>query len=226
MTRLLPFAALLIACSAIDSSYIDTAGIHADIEIIADGEGTSVVRAELRSGSDTLDLAGEDQLFAQVDEDEREMIRREDIFDQVRYTAEFPRDALGTEFRVALLRAEKSDARDTKVSMPPRFLLTQPRGTFSIDQTIPIVWDRSAGDPLTVSINGDCIHPVHQTLSADTGRWLAQPGRIEAVSGFRGSCELQITVERERRGHLDPSFEGGQIVARQVRTRRITLEVN
>lgn len=215
----------LFACETIDSADVRTSGIHANIDITADGSGATSVRTELRAGGGTsntfLELAEGDALYAFAEQDQRAMRERGDPFDRVWYEADFETDAPDVQFRVEFARDEHEDADESMVRMPAPFSLTEPRAdaVFAFDdETIPLAWDVSTDDEMQLEVTGDCIWPFERALAADTGRYLLHPGTLTPRERWKGgTCALEIQLIRTRHGALDPGFQSGRIRARQVR---------
>lgn len=210
-------AMTLLACSYVEESgEYATSDLYLNIDVVADGGGTSLVWASLATGDgccDDLELTAGDELLAENMGDERALIER----GYGEYTAEFPVDRIGAEFRIALLRDDQTSARNTTVNLPARFDLTSPAQTGSFiarEDTIPITWDRSARDPMRITLEGTCIDTFAETLSEDVGRYLIHPGTLEV---FGGGCDVEVRVERVRQGKVDRALAGGRVTARQVR---------
>ncbi len=208
-------AVALAACSYTEySEQFSTGELSLEVDVVANGNGTSVVWGSLvDSTGGEVELSDEDELIAEVGDDERDLIER----GYAQYTAEFPVDYVGTEFRVALLREDERSAKSSFVHLPAPFELTSPRAGDRLrpaDETIVITWDRTARDELWVHVEGSCIDGVSTKVTSDTGRYLVHPGEMEV---YGDGCDAQIRVERIRRGDIDHRLSGGYIRAKQVR---------
>lgn len=213
------------ACETLDSADLRTSGVYAEIEVEAHGDGQSIVRTTLRPGGDSsntyLELTAGDRLLATAQAQTKTMVASRNVWDEVHYLAAFSRDEADTEFRVAFERPSENgeDADDSTVSLPEPFRLTSPRAGALVvpgEDRVRITWDRAAGDPVEVRLEGDCIWPFERVIHDDRGGLVVQPGDLEAHG--EESCRVEVTVARVRRGELDSNFgEGGRIEARQIR---------
>jgi hypothetical protein len=216
---------LTTACETMESADIRTSGVHARIEVEADGSGESVVRTTLLSGgrsSNTyLELSGGDRLVATAAGIEKELVESRTEFDQVHYVAGIPKDGGGTAFTVAFERPSGNgdDAPDSHVVLPPPFHLTAPASGALLEpatQALRIAWDRVATDPVDVTVEGDCLDTWERHFDTDPG-FVDIPARKLSTWGTE-SCHADVTVARTRHGDLDPHFGGGGTIdARQVR---------
>ncbi len=215
----------LLACSYDDESGdFATYDLYLNVDIVADGSGTSLVWANVTSYDggccSEVNLTDGDELVAESQGDERELIER----GYGEYTAEFPIDRIGAEFRVAFLRDDQPSAKNTTVNLPARFDITAPAEgeTFiAREDTIAISWDRSARDPMRITLDGTCINSFEETLTADVGRYLIHPETLEV---FGGGCDVEVRVERSREGKVDGALAGGRVTAKQVRFTTIRVE--
>ena len=228
MSRItLPIIALAcLACEDIDSTDVATGGIYLDVDVVANGEGTTLLRAELLAGgaaSNTyLRVTGGDQLVAEADDDRRTLVQREGDFGDIWYTAEFPVDRIGTGFRVSLLREDQASADETVARLPARFALTGPsagRTWRPSQETIQVTWDGSTRDRMRITVEGPCVDDDTWEVAQDVGRYLLHPGAVSV----HGSCEMEVRVERVREGKVDHRLDGGRVVARQMRRVKIRV---
>lgn len=212
---------VLAACSYVEESgEYRTGELSLEVDIVANGNGTSVVWGSLRDPSGwEIELSGEDQLIAEAKDDERDLRER----GLGEYTAEFPIDDVGTEFRVALVRGEESDAKGTAVHLPAPFQLTSPAAGerfYLGEDTIAITWDRTARDEMWLHVEGSCIDGISTQLATDAGRYLVHPGELTV---YGDGCIAEIRVERIRHGEIDGGLGGGYIQAKQVRLVEVEL---
>lgn len=225
-TRLLIILALLtsIACSTVDSANVATENITADITITNDGHTEHAVTATLREGSLTfIRLTGGDQLQVDSGHSIQAMGELSDAFDVITYGAKVADRKLGMNLRVRLQREHFPSAM-SDVRMPESFELLTPPDTYSVHEPIPIEWDWSANDPMTIEIEGECIRNFEETISYDPGHYLVPAGVLEPSRHWEGGrCRLDVLVKRSAKGHLDGRLDGGSIKAHQVRTMHLWL---
>lgn len=219
----LPFA---LACTEeVESTDIRTSGIFPEIRVTARGNGRSVVDVQLKvGGSDSntyLELRGEDTLTVTVGDDVRTM----DEVDSNTYRATFPVDAEDTEFIVTFDRGDEDDgAPASTVRLPAPFDLTVTT-TVASRATDPVEfsWEPPGSGSVDWNTDGDCTIDERDD-TADDGEASIPVGRIETFESDKDEeCEVELEVIRSASGEIDPAFtEGGNIVARQVRTGSFT----
>ena len=224
VTLLAAFA--LAACEQIDSADIATHGIYADLEVVASGNGTSVVRAELRAGGDlsnvSVEVVGGDRLVATQGAASRTMGRRDDVLGRIWYEASFATQAEDAPFGVAFLReAPLESAPDSAVTLPAPFAILAPEAgaTFSRSQGLLVRWSPSRYDPITIRLAGPCLAPQAFALGVDRGAASIPAEMLDPMPGAElETCDVVVSVVRWREGVVDPAYgEGGRFVASQVR---------
>lgn len=235
------------ACSTSDSDVIDTNGIYATFEALAQGDGKTVVSATLEIGRNSLNflkLEGGDALRAvminptTLAENPLGMEQQSGL-GMTWYETEFQTQSLNTGFRVEFTRGSSSkvNAISSNVTMPsPIDLLTSNGGTtFSRASTTPfyVQWDPYTfltGDQLTYSITGSCIQTAQGTIA-----WPESQGGVDtleltnnfltALAGHETeTCMTTLTLALTRLGSVDPAFEGGVFTATQERTLSLTCQ--
>ncbi len=223
---LLPAALFALACTeSVESTDIKTTGIYPEIEVVADGSGSSDVTVYLKVGGDDsntfLDLKGEDTLEVTVDGDTKTMDQSGDA-----YKASFAVDAEGTEFTIAFLRGEDDDdAPASTVVMPAPFemMLGATEASRAADD-LEYTWD-PPGDSGNLSwhINGSCVK-LNSGTTPDDGTNTIAAGDIETFeSDMDKTCTVDLELSRAQNGDIDPAFtEGGSIVAKHVRSDSFT----
>lgn len=208
-------------CSeSVESTDIRTSGIYPEIDVVANGSGSSRVTVRLKVGgrnSNTyLDLKGGDTLEASVDGDTKTL---DETSDET-YSASFPVDAEGTEFTIAFLRDEEDEsAPASTVTLPAPFELTvDPREASRAGDDVELSWDPPGTGDLAFSMSGDCIKSETDSIP-DSGSFTISSDAVETFESDKDeSCTVEVDLERSRRGSIDPEFtEGGSIVARHVR---------
>lgn len=230
MTTFTKAAAALLAttfaagCNQMGSSQVPTQDIEATITLTANGDGSTVIDADLRHArsawAESVSLEGGDSLVAEYDG------RRRRLSGGFGYSGVLPTDAPETLVRVGLDRLNFTPAPNSRVRLPEPFRAFNTRGVYDVDyDTIPVEWSNGSSDAMTVEINGHCIWGFERTLRFDDGVFLVRPGELEARGSWDGSlCTLDVTLRRSRVGVLDPALDSGTIVAQQVRTTTLVIE--
>lgn len=228
---LLACAPLLFACEAPNTSHVETVGLQPDFVVTAAGDGSTLIRTELRLADDPdvfVSLQPGDRLIAHSDTEVRTLERRGEG-SYVWYDAEFPTDRQGTEFRIELFRADELEGHGALVQLPGRFALHEPRPSevFELStDVIPIVWEDTASEDATkVIVSGPCIHAFETEIPGEKGELMLHPGTLVPRAGAARACDVDIQVERIREGQVDEAFTGGRISARQVRFATIRIRL-
>lgn len=221
-------AALAVGCGAEDvgSSTQETNGLHAIFEATASGDGTTLVEAQLRVGGPNgtyLFLDGGDRLVASADGDEVDM-GENSSGDRHWFLSRFETDADDTEFRIQFLRGDddKEDATESVVTIPKPFSM----GIEGIDdegdpvergQDVTVTWSNTDGGTILWEISGSCIWDESGEVD-DSGEFTipAEDVRVQSLDAGE-SCEVEVTLERNRKGSVDPNYDGGEFWARQRR---------
>jgi hypothetical protein len=152
-TQSLGFAASLLGVislasgcrQVVESTDIRTSGIYPDVDVVADGSGSTEVRVRLKVGgpaSNTfLDLVGDDHLRVTAGGVTKEMDGS-----GVGYRATFPTEAAGA-FVIAFMRgAADTSAPNTTVNLPAPFTLTLPARELSrATDDLTFTWAPTSG---------------------------------------------------------------------------------
>ncbi len=225
-------AVLTVGCSQTSSENVTTQGIHADIRVIAEGNGATVVKAKLEVGSGglgrtMLNLAPGDSLTVTANGIQKTMIKDTSIFGEIEYRASFAFDDADTQFVVALNRNNGVSAPNSNVTLPDGFVVMLPTSAtvFRTGQIIDVVWAPSGTAIVPfISITVDCVLTtgifISQTRnlspSIDSGA-SSIPVASVIPSGLIDTnqlCEGTVYLSRQRFGNLDPNYgEGGLISA-------------
>ncbi len=221
-------AALAVGCGAEDvgSSTQETNGLHAIFEAVASGDGTTRVEAQLRVGGPNgtyLFLDGGDRLVASADGEEVDM-GENSSGDRHWFLSRFETDADNTEFQIQFLRGDedKADATESIVTIPKPFSM----GIEGIDdegdpiergQDITVTWSNTDGGTILIDVSGSCIWDFDDEVD-DSGEYTIASEDIRVQSLDEGEdCDVEITLERNRKGSVDPGYDGGEFWARQRR---------
>lgn len=239
-------AVLLAGCSSsgtdVDSDQVVTRNIWAGMNLEAKGNGNTRVKVELnenRDGGSNIRLSANERL--EVNASGLVVTLEEDLdLADIDYEGSVPTDVGGTLFRISLYRADGTINGGSIATIPEPFEIASPvrRQNYTVGDDIPIIWNGAGFGTIELLVSTQC--PAiggGTTFSAewfeinDTGTRLFDTRKLRiakstvAVAGSR--CDLQIELERERRGTLDSAFRGGGfVVAKQVRSvDRMTLRL-
>ena len=221
-------------CSNTSSENVTTQGIHADIRVIAEGNGSTTVRAELEVGSGgigrtQLDLSPGDSLTVTANGIQKTMVRDGSIFGDIEYVTSFPFDDANTVFVVALIRNAGTSAPNSTVTLPDGFNVLSPTSStiYSTSQNIGIVWAPS-GTSITpsITVTVECrrlsgitaFNLRFLSLSSDSGTTSIPVASVmpTGILDTARLCDGTVSFERVRTGNLDRNYgEGGQITAEQ-----------
>lgn len=217
----MPALLLALGCTEkVESTDIRTTGIYPEIEVVANGSGSSKVTVRLKVGGDDsntfLELKGDDTLEVTADGDTKTM---EGSGNQ--YTASFPVDAEGTEFTIAFLRGDvDEDAPASVVSLPAPFEMALGASSASrADDAVEFTWEPAASGDIAWDLSGECIDSAHDSTPDDGSDSIAA-GEIEPkfMDDAEKDCTANLSLTRAEPGTIDSAFtEGGSIVAKQVR---------
>lgn len=234
---------LLGACGTVESENVKSEGIHADIDVVAEGEGSTYVSARLEVGDDgvlrtTLKMTSGDRLMAYAGGVAQQMSRSKSLLYGTSYVTTFPFAGGGTEFKVSLEREDFTDARNSKVILPAAFTITTtPDKTYSdLDDPVKTRWEPRRDDRMKIRYALECVdangflHIGKYTRSiSDRGKHVMTVAEILAqarrnVYDYSNGCSLTITVMRIRSGKIDRNYgEGGRISALQQRRISATI---
>jgi hypothetical protein len=222
----LPAALLALGCTeSVESTDIRTTGVYPEIEVVANGSGSSKVTVRLKVGGDDsdtfLDLKGDDTLEVTADGDTKTMDQSGD-----EYVASFPIDEEGTEFTIAFLRGDADeDAPASVVSLPAPFEMSLGASSASrADDAVEYTWEPEGSGDLEWRLSGDCIESRSGETPDDGSNSIAA-GEIEPKfeSDEEKECTAGLSLTRAESGTIDSAFtEGGSIVAKQVRSDSFT----
>lgn len=250
MNRHRRFCIILVAtvfcgCSSTSSENVTTQGIHADIDVFANGSGTTVVDAELEVGSDglgrtSLELSAGDTLTVMANGIQKTMTEDSSVLGRFRYIASFDFDDAGTMFTVSFTRNNGVNAPDSNVTLPEGFIVTSPQSddVFSQADNIPIVWTPSGTSivpDIDVSLSCTTTSGIvftateNVTLSSDTGVASLPVASVIPIGTLDTSrlCDGEVHFSRWRRGNLDPNYgEGGNITAEHIERAQFFVDLS
>ncbi len=230
LTVILAFA--FAGCSQTSSENVTTQGIFADIRVIAEGNGATVVKVQLLVGNGgigrtQLILAPGDVLTVTANGIQKTMVRDTSLIGEVEYWASYGFDDADTLFTVALSRANGMSAPNSNVTLPDGFIISAPTSAdvLATNQNVDIVWAPTGTSIVPgVSVTLDCVLAtgIHTTgsenipLSVDGGVASIPVAAILPMGPFDQTqlCEGTVYLSRGRYGTLDPNYgEGGTINA-------------
>ena len=226
--------AVISGCSSTSSENVTTEGIAADINIVADGSGSTGVRVFLEVGSGglgatSLRVGPSDSLTVLANGIQKTLIEDSSIFGQFSYTASYDFDDAGTLFVVSFLRDNGVSAPNSTVTLPDGFFVASPTGNdiYGTNESISIVWtpnNTSIVPTIQVTLtctqtNGIAIVAFQNVaLTSDSGIAALPVAAVMPIGELDTSklCEGRVDLSRLRRGSLDPNYgEGGNITAEQ-----------
>ncbi len=214
----------LIACESVSSTDVLTNGMYANLEVSADGSGTSRANAVLRVGGGSsnvyVDLVEGDTLTVKQGEDTVEL-EKSSVGDFREYNAEFEVDEEGSAFDFAFTRDVDEGAPSSIVVLPAKFEITAPEvdATISRAEDLTFTWDGGSDDAMRYNMDGDCVFSEGETLEGDEGTYTIPGGTIESVDeNDPETCSIELVLSRVRAGDVDAGFgEGGSAEGVQVR---------
>jgi len=221
----LGFLSLLIATTSasgcrqeVESTDVRTSGVYPDIDVRAEGDGTTRVQIRLMVGgalsNTVLQLVGEDRLTATVGGVTKDL---ED--NGLSYSATFPGDAAGPIVIAFRRGAADVSAPSTTVNLPAPFSLTL--GAEELSRAagdLAYTWSPAPGTgDIDVSAVGRCV-ALHLETTPDDGSSSIAGDQLHAVTANE-ACPVTFTLARTQSGEVDPAFtEGGRVRAHQIRT--------
>lgn len=213
------------ACKVTDSDNILTNGMYADIKATAEGTGSTTVSATLFLGppSDLIfvSLEGGDRLIAHY-ADEAKTMSEQIILNIVSHFATFDVDQEGDEFEVEFRRDVDAGAPRTLVTLPAPFTLGSVPASVSRAQAFGVNWTGVGTDAMRWAADGSCIESASGSIASGSGSVTMPAGTFRKVPGNNvpDSCNVRVSIVRERDGQLDRAYgEGG--VARGVQSRTV-----
>jgi hypothetical protein len=231
----------LSSCAETESENVKSSGVRAEIEVVADGSGTTDVDVQLEVGSSgglrtQLELSNGDSLIAYANGEQRTLTKIERLFG-THYVTSFDFDSPNIEFRIALNRNNDVSAPNSTVLLPDPFTITTPQSgeRFARNADIVTIWEPGFSDhsiridyDLFCSDGESIIVLGTEEVISDSGQHSINATELLGVRANHPStqngCDLEITVTRARSGNLDPNYgEGGYIKAKQERTRTVQI---
>ena len=206
----------------VESTDVRTSGVYPDIDVRAEGSGSTRVQVKLRVGgpvSNTfLELVGKDRLTATAGGVTKELDNN-----GLAYAATFPGDAAGS-IVVAFMRGDADvSAPNTTVNLPAPFTLTL--GAQELSRAagdLAFTWSPASGTgDVDVSADGRCVG-LHLETTPDDGSSSISGDQLHAQN-VDDACQVVLTLARTQSGEVDPAFtEGGRVHAHQIRSASFT----
>ncbi len=226
---LVALTAFLAGCSG-DGSDTPTNEIIPDFSIIGSG---SQVQAFARLSSEnfpSIRLPSEDALRVITPSQTRMMEFAIDPFSSEYYTTQLTSVDPDQPVNFSLDRGDGTDAPNSVVDMPFQARLNAPSEDAIVftGATLDIAWEQFEGaDVLTVVLQPvECPGTAFiQTVTGDPGMLtITVPPSILPSFPILGACGVDVRLERQRAGTLDPAYAaGGTIFARRFDSRRIFI---
>lgn len=237
-------AALFSGCSSTTSDNVATDGINADIDVFANGSGSTFVDAELEVGDGlggtSLQLVAGDRLTVTANGIQKTMTEDASIIGRFRYEASFDFDDAGTMFTVSFSRNKGTNAPNSNVTLPEGFVVQSPQSNdvFSQADDVPIQWtpngttitpdiDVSLSCTTTAGISFTASQDV--ATSGDTGVASLPVASVIPIGTLDTTrlCEGEVHFSRWRRGNLDPAYgEGGDITAEHIERAQFFVDLS
>jgi hypothetical protein len=226
----LAFATATFVCTAcsteLSSADIATAGISAQMTVVADGSGQTTATTQLNvddNSSDFVALNAGDTLVANADGQSQLMTSQMILFGNISYVATFASaSAPGTSYRIAFDRSGGVSAPTSTCTIPEPFTIASPSAGASFSRTkddVRVTYGPSGtSDTIAYSLSGSCIESeTGVPVTGDPGTFTTPHGTIQV--GDLSSCTITVQIERIRTGMLDPAFGAvGTIQCIQSRT--------
>lgn len=236
--------ALCSGCSSTTSDNVTTEGINADIDVFANGSGSTFVDAELEVGDGlggtSLELVAGDSLTVTANGIQKTMTEDASIIGRFRYEASFDFDDAGTMFTVSFSRNNGTNAPNSNVTLPAGFVVQSPQSNdvFSQADDVPIQWTPN-GTTITPDIDvslscttmGGIVFTASQDVatSGDTGVASLPVASVIPIGTLDTTrlCEGEVHFSRWRRGNLDPAYgEGGDITAEHIERAQFFVDLS
>jgi hypothetical protein len=237
--------AALSGCSSTTSDNVATQGIHADIDVFANGSGSTSVDVEFEVGGDglvrtSLELSAGDTLAVTANGIQKPMTEDSSILSRFRYAASFDFDDPGTIFTVSFSRNNGVNAPNSNVSLPEGFIVQSPQNNDVLSQAddVAIAWTPSGSSivpAIHVSLSCTTTSGISFSktesvaLSSDTGAASLPVAAVIPIGTLDTDrlCEGEVHFSRWRRGNLDPSYgEGGDITAEHIERAQFFVDLN
>lgn len=210
---------------SVDSGSLETDGLWADFKATADESHDTRIEAGLKTegpGSNTYaNLSGGDGLTFYVNGEAREPEPDKSFGTEYAYTRMVSESAGGTTIQIEFHRQSGTDAPDSVVRLPDEFDIEAPERDDTFSRSLDDVWlkldDVDPETEMHVDVEGPCLEDDYE--NDFVGRSITIP-REELESDDRDDerrCDVDVTVEARRTGRVDPAYEGGEFVAKQVR---------
>lgn len=221
---LLPLTAL--ACTeTVESSDVRTSGVFPEFRAVADGSGSTQVRARLKVGGDDSNTYLKLQDGDRIEVSAGGVTRTLSETATHSYTASFDIDDAGTEFTFAFLRSEQDEsAPRSVVTLPEPFSLQMTAAEVSrAGGQVGFSWDPPTSGNLHWDVAGDCVWSDQGDTTDDGSHSLSGEDVRAPTSDAAETCPVQLTVQRGRAGSIDAAFsEGGEVAAYQERVQTFT----
>jgi len=217
------------ACTVTESDSILTRGMFADISATADGTGSTTVSTTLFLGPPSdlifINLVGGDELIAH-NGNQSKVMSESIILNIVSHHATFAVDDEDALFEVEFVRDVDAGAPSSIVTLPAGFTLGAVPASVSRNVDFGVNWTGTgaAADDMSWTADGSCIEGASGRLSGDPGSVTMPAGTFRKLSGANipDSCQVKVTIERERDGDVDLAFGKGG-TATGVQTRSVTF---
>jgi hypothetical protein len=214
--------ALAVGCTQhVESTDIRTTGVYPEVDVRADGSGTTRVQVKLKVGGSAsntfLDLVGPDRLEATFGATTKTLDSTSNG-----YTATFVGEA-GGPYVISFIRGPADiSAPNTTVTLPDPFTVTLPLRELSrATDDLTFNWTPPGTADMDEYITGSCIDFIGETIP-DDGTATISHDRFHAEHPG-DTCTATLSLGRGQTGQVDPAFtEGGRVTANQGREATFT----
>lgn len=219
LLALLPVVSL-VACTikpvgapppAQSTSGYEITDMRASLSAQSEGDHIRVYAALLEKGGAFLDLSSSDSLSATVGAETHPLARIAEG-DKIHYEADFAQPTTAVAASISFHRADGRRGGESQVMVPAPFSLTvtptasvSHTGSLSLD--VPGVGS-SSNDFLNVDVTGVCVRDGQQTISVTVTKEkaLLDMTLVTLADTKVAECDLELSVQAEQSGHVDPAF--------------------
>jgi hypothetical protein len=222
---LLAVAALTLAgCRrAVPSTQYQTPDIQGDFRVDSWGPEETTVWAFLKPAGEQeeaglyLTMSEGDELWAEAggrrlrletDPEDQSWVYEGTLHDQV------PDGVV----RIGFERRDGASAPESTADLPAPFDLDPVPAEVSRASALEVRWTPVAGDPLEITVGGDCLQNSTVEVKDDRGWYTLPADTIKPIEGAAKDCDANLIVRRTRQGQPDPGLhDGSTVLASQAR---------
>ena len=213
------FPLLLIACSDVKSSGVNTSGIHAEIMGLVEKDSTKIEVVMRVGGENSLtyvELDAGDSLEASDGSNTQELAHSS-FGATHKYTATFDLIEPGSEFLVSFKRELEESAENSLVVLSGAMTITQPSegDVASRSEPFTIEWttEDDESDQLEIRVESSCLlGSFEAVIDVQVGSYTINPTDWDIdEEDLTESCPTDVILTRLKAGTLDPAFGSGSV---------------